>query len=82
MSAGTFCGCGLCQGRIKWYDQYFAWNMAQFEEEYEGLVGSRKAELFADFLQSSQQTPLQLLDVGAGTLPNARYYEVSSCVVR
>ena len=51
--------------------------MAQFEEEYEGLVGSRKAKLFSDFLRSPDKAPLQLVDIGAGTLPNSRYYKVS-----
>ncbi len=37
---------------------------------------SRKAELFSDFMQSSGQQPLQLVDIGAGTLPNSRYYKV------
>ena len=75
--AGSLCGCGLCQGRLRWYDRYFAWNMANFEEQYEGLIGSRKADLFADFLPSKGQERIQLVDIGAGTLPNSRYYKVS-----
>lgn len=51
--------------------------MANFEEQYEGLIGSRKADLFADFLQSEGQERIQLVDIGAGTLPNSRYYKVS-----
>ena len=38
---------------------------------------SRKAELFSDFMQPSGQQPLKLVDIGAGTLPNSRYYKVS-----
>ncbi|CAL5218682.1 g390 [Coccomyxa viridis] len=72
---GTVCGCGLCQGRLQWYDRYMSWNMANFEEEYSKLVGPRKAELFSDFMQSPGQQPLQLVDIGAGTLPNSRYYK-------
>ena len=74
--AGTVCGCGLCQGRLQWYDKFFAWNLANFEDKYQTLVGDRKAELFGAFLQTSDKGSLQLLDVGAGTLPNSRYYEV------
>ena len=74
--AGTVCGCGLCQGRLQWYDKFFAWNLANFEDKYQTLVGDRKAELFEAFLQTSDKGSLQLLDVGAGTLPNSRYYEV------
>lgn len=51
--------------------------MANFEEQYEGLIGSRKADLFADFLPSKGQERIQLVDIGAGTLPNSRYYKVS-----
>ncbi|CAK0773317.1 hypothetical protein CVIRNUC_004052 [Coccomyxa viridis] len=72
---GTACGCGLCQGRLQWYDKFFAWNLANFEDKYQTLVGDRKAELFDAFLQTSDKGSLQLLDVGAGTLPNSRYYE-------
>ena len=42
-TAGTVCGCGLCRERLQWYDRYLAWNVAQLEEEYEGLVGAREA---------------------------------------
>ena len=37
----------------------------------------RKAELFSDFTQGLGQEPLQLIDIGAGTLPNSRYYKAS-----
>lgn len=74
------CGCGLCQSkaRLQWYDKYFAWNMKQFEEEYEELLGPVKAELFSLLLPADDPS-LSILDVGAGTLPNARYFQVVLC---
>lgn len=62
--------------RIGWYDRYFAWNMSQFEEEYEHLLGPRKARLFNSLLPQDKP-PARLLEIGAGTLPNSRYYKVS-----
>jgi hypothetical protein len=60
--------------------------MSVFEEEYEQLVGPRKAKLFAGFLKPANE-PLHILEVGAGTLPNSRYYQVrsrnySSCIAK
>ncbi|BDA44180.1 Methyltransferase-like protein 7B [Coccomyxa sp. Obi] len=73
---GLSCSCGLCQckRRMQWYDKYFAWNMSQFEEEYEELVGPTKKELFSQFIPADAGS-LSILDVGAGTLPNAKYFQ-------
>ncbi len=60
---------------MQWYDKYFAWNMSQFEEEYEELVGPTKKELFSQFIPADARS-LSILDVGAGTLPNAKYFQV------
>lgn len=76
-AVGMSCSCGLCQAktRMPWYDKYFAWNMSQFEEEYEELVGPIKIELFKEFLPA-ERSSLSVLDVGGGTLPNAQYLQV------
>ncbi|CAL8470160.1 g9702 [Coccomyxa elongata] len=48
--------------------------MSQFEEEYEDLVGPTKKELFSQFIPADARS-LSILDVGAGTLPNAKYFQ-------
>lgn len=60
---------------MQWYDKYFAWNMNQFEEEYEELVGPVRTDLFKTFIPTDQSS-VSILDVGAGTLPNAQYFQV------
>ena len=51
--------------------------MAKFGPEYEKQAVEVKRALFEKFITTNPDVPTTLLEVGAGTLPNAAYYTVS-----
>lgn len=51
--------------------------MAHFGPEYEKQAVEVKRGLFEGFISAQQRVPTTLLEVGAGTMPNAVYYTVS-----
>ena len=50
--------------------------MAQMGPVYEKQASEVKRGLFEGFITTQQNAPITLLEVGAGTLPNAAYYTV------
>ncbi len=47
--------------------------MREFGPQYEAMAQMEKEDLFTGFLPQAE-SPFRLLDVGAGTLPNAPLY--------
>ncbi|GMH42819.1 hypothetical protein BSKO_10738 [Bryopsis sp. KO-2023] len=67
------CGCASCCGNNRggWYDKYFAYALSHTMDKYEGLITPTKDKLFAKLQASGAKN---ILEVGVGYGPNARYY--------
>ena len=75
--AGTCSNACACNknarsGRWRWYDRYFAYNMAFGMQDYEQEIAACKRRLFMELFQHNIE---DLLEVGMGTGPNLKYYK-------
>jgi ubiquinone/menaquinone biosynthesis C-methylase UbiE len=84
-AAAAPCACAFCASRTAAgraaYKRFFARAMAEMMGEYEDRVAPVKARLFAQNLaplRARAAGPLEVLDLGVGAAPNAKYLASSA----